>query len=339
LKSARIISLLALLILVACAPQVVSTPLETATPPEVRASETASPSPVPLTATATITITPSPTPIPLARRVLIISFDGLRPDAIGKAPMTNLIALMQNSAYSLNAQTILPSSTLPSHTSMLTGLCPAKHAVYWNDYVPENGYALGVNVFTLAHTAGFRTVMVVGKEKLRQIVHPESTDVFIFKEADSSITNLAVEEIKQGFGLMFIHFPSGDLAGHEWGWMGAVQMYNYREDDGMLGRILAALDESGQRSDTIIILTADHGGHEKSHGSDRPEDMTIPWIINGPGVIPGPLTSFIQTTDTAATASYVLGLPRPADWDGVPVYEAFGQPTPPRVPEACPQTH
>lgn len=274
----------------------------------------------------------------MAERVLIISFDGLRPGAIGKAPMTNLIGLMQNSAYSLSAQTILPSSTLPAHTSMLTGLCPAGHGVYWNDYVPENGYAHGVNVFDLAHSVGLRTVMVVGKEKLRQIVRPESTDVFIFKEADSTISTLASTEIRRGFGLMFIHFPNGDIIGHEWGWMGGVQMWAFREEDKYLAQILAALDESGLRQGTLIILTADHGGFQKSHGGARPEETTIPWVASGPGVIPGPLASFIQTTDTAATAAYMLGLPLPPEWDGMPVYEAFGQPTPLRVPAICLQT-
>lgn len=295
-------------------------------------------------ATATLTAIPPlatvpSTPRPLAERVLIISFDGLRPDAIGKAPMTNLIALMQTSAYTLSAQTILPSSTLPSHASMLTGMCPSKHAVYWNDYVPENGYALGTDLFDIAHAAGLRTVMIVGKEKLRQITEPASTDVFIFKEADLTISNLAIAEIKQGFGLMFIHFPTGDLQGHEWGWMGGIQMWTFREEDELLAQILAALDENGLRASTLIILTADHGGIEHSHGGDLPEETTIPWIVNGPGVIPGPLTSFVQTTDTAATASYMLGLSLPAEWDGVPVYEAFGQPTPVRIPPACLQTH
>ena len=322
-----------LIILVACAPGGGLSPVETATPPEVRASETPSPSPVPPLATI------ASTPRPLAERVLIISYDGLRPDAIGKAPMTNLIALMQTSAYTLSAQTILPSSTLPAHVSMLSGLCPSKHAVYWNDYVPENGYALGVDLFDLAHAAGLRTVMVVGKEKLRQITEPESTDVFIFKEMDSSIANMAVEEIKNGFGLMFIHFPTGDVLGHEWGWMGAVQMWAFRTEDAYLKTVLTALDKAGLRDGTLIILTSDHGGYKTSHGGERPEEMTIPWIVTGPGVIPGPLTSFVQTTDTAATAAYMLGLPLPAEWDGQPVTEAFGQPTPPRVHEACQQTH
>jgi hypothetical protein len=30
--------------------------------------------------------------------------------------------------------------------------------------------------------------------------------------------------------------------------------------------------------------------------------------------------------DTAATAAFALGLERPAEWDGVPVFEAFGLP-------------
>jgi len=324
------------LFLIGCTPGGVI-PVRTATSTQVIASvasETFTPSPLPPTPTATIT----PIPHQLAERVLIISFDGLRPGAIGKAPMTNLIGLMENSAYSLSAQTILPSSTLPSHASMLTGLCPAKHEVYWNDYVPENGYALGVNVFDLAHSAGLRTVMVVGKEKLRQIVRPESTDVFIYKEADSSITNMAVAEIQAGFDLMFIHFPNGDVSGHEWGWMGGVQMWTFREEDNYFGQILTALDESGLRTSTLIIVTADHGGYGHSHGGELPEETTIPWIVSGPGVIPGPLASFIQTTDTAATAAYMLGLPLPAEWDGVPVYEAFGQPGPVRFPAMCLQT-
>ena len=282
--------------------------------------------------------TPTPQPHQLAERVLIISFDGLMPGAIGKAPMSNLITLMQDSAYSLSAQTTLPSSTLPSHASMLTGYCPAQHGVYWNDLVPENGYARGVNVFDLAHSAGLRTVMVVGKEKLRQIVRPESTDVFIFKEADSTIATLAVAEIRKGFDLMFVHFPNGDVVGHEWGWMGGVQMWAFREEDKYLGRLLTALDESGLRPGTLLIITADHGGIGHSHGGDLPQETTIPWIVSGPGVIPGPLTSFIQTTDTGVTAAYMLGLAPAPDWDGIPVYEAFGLPVPLHIPNICLQT-
>ncbi len=108
--------------------------------------------------TATLTETPSPTLTPTfaapARRVVIVSIDGLRPDAILLAPMPNLVGLMQSGAFSLGAQTVFPSVTLVAHASMLTGMCPSKHGVDWNDYLPERGYAQGTDMFDIAHAAG-----------------------------------------------------------------------------------------------------------------------------------------------------------------------------------------
>ena len=74
---------------------------------------------LPLPPAATVTPAASPTPLPIARRVLVLSIDGLRPDIIRLAPMYNLQALLKTSAYTLSAQTIYPSATLPSHASML----------------------------------------------------------------------------------------------------------------------------------------------------------------------------------------------------------------------------
>src|SRR5687768_4085146 len=54
-----------------------------------------------------------------SEHVVIISLDGLRPDAIDKFGARTLQRLMREGTYTLNAQTILPSKTLPSHTSML----------------------------------------------------------------------------------------------------------------------------------------------------------------------------------------------------------------------------
>lgn len=300
----------------------------------------ATPSPVP-TSTFTPTFTPAPTdtptptvsptftatPQPAVRRVIILSMDGLRPDAIELAPMPNLLNLMQVSAYSLTAQTIFPSATLPAHASMLTGLCPSKHGVDWNDYISQNGVAQGTDLFDLAHAAGMKTVMYVGKEKLQQVTDASSVDTFIFiNDRDKVIMEQLLANFPLDFGLLFIHFPTPDWMGHEHGWLSPEQLSVVYRADEALGQLLAALDASGLRRETLLIVTADHGGHDTIHGSSLPEDMTIPWIASGPGIQPGRLTTQIHTMDTAATAAYALGLPLPAEWDGVPVMEAFGLP-------------
>ena len=286
-----------------------------------------------LTFTAAPTWTPSPppsltpTPAPIARRVIILSVDGMRPDAIELAPMPNLMNLMQSSAYSLNAQTIYPSSTLPSHSSMLTGLCPEDHGVDWNDYIPERGIAQGTDLFDISHEAGFKTVMYVGKEKLQQVTDASSVDTFVYiNDRESVIVDQLLADFPNDFGVLFIHFPSPDWMGHEYGWLSPEQLSVLFRADEALARLLNELDIRGLRDETLLIVTADHGGHDTTHGSSLPEDMTIPWIASGPGIRPGRLGTPIHTIDTAATAAYALGLALPPEWDGVPVVEAFGLP-------------
>ncbi len=323
-----LLSIFSILILLACQiPGGISLAPATAT-----ASATQTPT---LTPTATVTPLPTETPTPSAtptptaraRRVVILSIDGLRPDAIVPAPMQHLIVLMQHGAYSLSAQTTYPSVTLPSHASMLTGMCPSKHGVNWNDYLPERGYAKGPSLFDLAHAAGLKTYMFVTKKKLVQLTEPSSLDKFVFvNDRDNILIDRLIEDFPQDFGVLFIHFGMVDGMGESYGWLSPQQLSVAFRDDEALGRLLDELEARGLRSETLIIVTADHGGHDSTHGSTSPEDMTIPWIASGPGIAAQPLTSPIHTMDTAATAAFALGLSIPSEWDGVPVYEAFGLP-------------
>ena len=288
------------------------------------------------------TLTPAPaSPQPISR-VFIVTFDGLRPDAIAAAEMENVQALMQSGAYTLNAQTVFPSITLPAHASMVTGACPAKHIALWNEYVPQNGYALGTDIFDLTHAVGLRAVLVVGKEKLRHITEPGSTDFFGFvdntdeQKDETTLENMALEQIRQGFGLMMVHFPDGDIAGHEYDWMSKQQLNALHKKDQSLGLFLKVMKDSGFYDGTLIIVTSDHGGHDSDHGLNIPEDMTIPWIISGPQIVPGELQTPVYIYDTAPTVAFALGLPFQPEWDGAPVYEAFGLPVDPLRQGACP---
>jgi predicted AlkP superfamily pyrophosphatase or phosphodiesterase len=328
-------TVLTLLFLLAC--EMLSPILIPGTDP--RADPTSTLALIPLltgTARPTLPITSTPTPQRAIRRVIILSVDGLRPDAIELAPMPNLLGLMKVSAYSLTAQTVYPSSTLPAHSSMLTGLCLSKHGVDWNDYLPQNGIAKGIDLFDLAHAAGMQNVMYVGKEKLQQVTDASNIDRFVFiNDRDKVIMQNLLADFPQNFGVLFIHFATTDDMGDVYGWLSPEQFSVIFRADEAIGELLTALDTYGLRDETLFIITSDHGGHDMTHGSSKPEDMTIPWIASGPGIQAGELTTLIYTMDTAATAAYALGLPIPAEWDGVPVLEAFGLPAEMRPATVC----
>lgn len=306
-----------------------SPPPPTPVPPPMA---TLTPNTVPLPVTEMPLSTQPSEPTQPIERVLIVTFDGLRPDAITVAGMNTVMDLMQSGAYTLNAQTTIPSLTLPAHASMLVGTCPARHVVRWDQYVPANGTALGTDIFDLAHAAGLRTVLLTGKEKLRHVTDPTSTDFFAFVDKtdkildNTSVLRLALNQIGEGFGLMVVHFDDGGLEGENSGWMSRTQLEVYGREDRGLASMLQTLKDKGVYESTLIIVTSDHGGHDSTHGTTLPEDMTIPWVISGPRIVPGELQTQVHIMDTAATAAFALGLPLPLDWDGIPVYEAFGMP-------------
>ncbi|HET7009634.1 MAG TPA: alkaline phosphatase family protein [Anaerolineales bacterium] len=278
------------------------------------------------TLSSTVTQTPSSTPRPAPERVVVFSLDGLRPDALSPDRTPVIMGLAARGASSWSAQTILPSATLMGHGSMLSGYEVEDHGLIWNDYIPSRGYIQTPTLFTLAHDAGLETVMVVSKPKLEHIAVPGSVDRFVVDYGgDFSVAAAAVAQVEQGFDVLFVHFPGPDAAGHVYGWMSPTYLGTVVHTDEAVGRVLEAIAAQGWLETTLVVLTADHGGHGMLHGSSAPEDMTIPWVIAGPGVVPGlALASPVRVFDTAATVLWALGIARPPDMDGTPVLEAFG---------------
>ena len=291
----------------------------------------------------------------LAEHVFVISFDGGKPAVIAETPMPVLKKVAAEGAVTWAAKTIFPSKTLPSHTSMLTGLGPGKHHVLWNNFEPKRGKVLAPTIFTIAKKADAKisTAIFAGKMKFHHLWQADSLDVFDFKGpqtatpaiaasaiATSSKAELEIEKsvnpaqtvaksaaayiVAKKPSLCFIHFPDPDAAGHKSGWGSPEQKEALKVSDQALGQIVRALGTAGIAETSVVLITADHGGHEKTHGLDIPEDMTIPWIAWGKGVKKGfSITQPVTTYDTAATALWLLGVPLPAEFDGKPVKSAF----------------
>lgn len=258
--------------------------------------------------------------------MIIITIDGLRPDALDLANAPTLDKLIARGAYCSSATAVSISETLPSHAAMLSGMLPEKNGILWGmPYIGWPGMN-GPTLFSVAHDAGLSTAMVFGKQKLNYLVLPNSVDKIYGADVhDLEIKDWALEVIQAGLpNVLFIHFPDTDRVGHAYGWLSANQLLAVTFADSMIGEIVAALEQRGYLNNTLLIVTADHGGHGFRHGDDSPEDRTIPWLAVGPGVPAGKiLTSHINAYDTAATALYALKLPIPERWDGQPIVEIF----------------
>lgn len=263
--------------------------------------------------------------------VIVISIDGLRPDAITAGHARVMTRMMSEGAFSAEARTVSPSRTLPSHTSMLTGVPPSVHGITWNsDRTDVHGTVETPTVFALAKQRGFTTAAFFSKAKLRHLEQPGTLD---HAQAPTGITLLsAAETVEQAVrymrfrrpNLLFVHLAEPDAAGHSTGWNSFVYEWAVRRSDGAVGRILAAADDVYGEGRYTVIVTADHGGSGRHHGTDADDDMQIPWIAWGAGVrTAGAIETPVSTMDTAATVLWLLGVNAPAGLAGRAVETAF----------------
>jgi predicted AlkP superfamily pyrophosphatase or phosphodiesterase len=272
----------------------------------------------------------------VADHVLVISIDGLRPDAIERFNAFTILRLMREGSYALTAQTILPSKTLPSHTSMLTGVDADQHGITWNDErVDDHGHVDVPTVFGLAKAEGFRTAAFFSKTKFHHLEAPNTIDyvrspkggVFDFRWDATRTVNEVGKHLRSRAAapnLMFVHIGEPDYAGHMFGWMGRAYGNAVRAADQAVAQLLEKAEDRFGRGNFTVILTADHGGHDRTHGSEDPRDTTIPWIVWGKGVAAGvELPTGIRTMDTAATALWMLGVDAPPAWVGTARSNAF----------------
>ena len=87
--------------------------------------------------------------------------------------------------------------------------------------------------------------------------------------------------------------------------------------DAQIGRVLDALDRSGQAANTYVILTADHGLAVGEHGLLGKQNqyecsMRMPLIVRGPGIKPGThVDEMVYQHSMYATTCELAGVPVP----------------------------
>lgn len=255
----------------------------------------------------------------MENKALIILADGMRPDGFLACGHPLARTLTETGSCTLSAGTVMPSVTLPCHMSLFHSVPPQRHNVLTNDYTPQVRPVEGLS--EQVHRFGGKTAAFYDWEQLRDVSRPGSLD-FSFMAAGGAAEGYRaslrrtlgeacryIPEEQPDFAFFYIGLP--DEIGHKYGWMGEEYLEALRDSLTAVEQLLSRLPEAYR-----VILTADHGGHGRSHGTELPEDMTIPVLCRGREFPAGKELQGISILDIAPTITEVLGIPAVRDWEG-----------------------
>jgi hypothetical protein len=223
-------------------------------------------------------------------------------------------------ATTFNARTdVMSTVTMPNHVSMLTGRPAVRpegapittHHGYTSDGDLGPGGTLHTSgnaslpyiasTFDVAHDNGFSTAMYAGREKFELFdrsydatnggldttgVDNGRDKIDLFYTHALAHSRFLNDFREQKFGYSFLHFLHTDVQGHNSGWGSPSWNEMVRFVDTQLGNIMdTVLFDPELANETVLILTADHGGSGTSHGvAADPANFTIPVLVWGHGV-------------------------------------------------------
>ena len=273
------------------------------------------------------------------KRVILISIDTLRADALGAygrnpSPTPNIDALASNGLRFENSIAPTPI-TLPSHATLLTGLHPLQHGVLVNSQT-----ALSGDVLTLAErlqNAGWKTGAIVssailhhryglaaGFHDYRDNYFSDMTriDENAFELINARVTtreaigwlqsNLDAERL-----FLFIHYidphsPYEPPKRFKKAFSGAPYYGEVAFVDRQIGRLLEFLKTHALLDGTLLVVTSDHGEGLGDHGASThgvflyDEIIRVPLILSGAGVPKG--KTIVETVGLIDVTPTILDL-------------------------------
>jgi len=256
---------------------------------------------------------------------VFVMMDGLRPEPLLDSRYKNLFSLRARSSWTLNARSLMPTITLPTHTTTFHSVLPSRHGILTNTWVPMKTTIPGL--VEVAKAAGLRCGFFYNWEQLRDLTRPGNLHFSYFINnvhtdpyGETILVDKALEYLANDHpDFMFVYFGTIDEIGGAYGWMTDRYLDQIEIVDASLGRLM-----DGLPPDATVLLHADHGGHDHTHGTDSPEDTTIPWMVSGPGVRRGyEIQSQVTLLETAPTLARMMHISPHPDWEGHSVDEIF----------------
>lgn len=284
---------------------------------------------------------------PAVSRVVIVGLDGVSATGIVAAETPHMDRLMREGASTHAMRAVMPTASLPNWASFLMGAGPEQHGVTDNAWLPDrHALSPGVvgpggslpTIFSLIrhHRPDLKTAAYLDWEPISRFLEPCGVDVLFVPRTDKSTSENRLRRAEETMSRLieglrndearfaFIQLDSPDHFGHKFRWESPEYLESIAHIDGEVGKLLAALDDTGLAGETLLLVVSDHGGVGTRHGGASDAEVLVPWIIRGPGVRPGmDLGPFAKVEDTAPTVATALGARQPAAWTGRPLLSAF----------------
>lgn len=254
----------------------------------------------------------------MSEKVLLILVDGMRPDSLERAGHPFIEEMKAKGSCTMEAQTVMPSVTLPCHMSLFHSVPPERHGILENVYTAQVRPIAGLFEQLAAHRKACG--LFHNWSELRDLARPGSLAhscfisgaAYTYEETNRKLTDQAIGYINEQLpDFTFLYLGLVDEIGHRHGWMSEEYIQSVHDSWECIERAVRSIPE-----DYTVIVTSDHGGHDRTHGTDRPEDMTIPILMTGRSFAPGKLIFDANIIDLAPTIAKLLGVPGNKDWEG-----------------------
>ncbi len=273
---------------------------------------------------------------PETERIILIGIDGMGIDGLMKASTPNIDELIYSGATSLRTRAVMPTVSGPNWGSHLLGAGPEQHGITSNGWTTrehtveptlKDGDGYFPSIFQLiseqlpeAKTSFFYDWKALGNfYNLKNIDKVEFSKGYIesFEKATPWI-------LKNNPLFSFIYIGHPDEVGHSFKWGSKEYIKAIEDVDKSLGEFFSQLKQNGMFENTHFIVVTDHGGNDYGHGGLSMDEIEIPWIIAGPGVIKDRIIEqHNDVFNTASTIAYLLDIEQPYEWVGRPVLGAF----------------
>lgn len=281
-------------------------------------------------------------PAKRVRHVIVIGVDGLSRDGVLNAETPTMRDMMAKGSWTVHARGVLPTTSSANWASILSGAGPEQHGVTTNDWrvdqfnIPTSvtgsgGYFPSIfQVLTDQHP-DWEIGSVYNWDGFANLYDRRFVDYDAHGQDEFITADLAVAYIKaKRPEFLFVHLDQVDHALHGHG-HGTPEYYAaVGTADTQIAQIRQATIDAGIADDTVIVVTSDHGGVGKGHGGETLAEIEVPWIAYGAGINRGlEMDVPINTMDTAATVTWLLGAEAPYAWLARPVTAiAIGQAMP-----------